>query len=95
MLPGVIEIDNLNSAGEVLIGEVPDPDGTVANDDFDGGPLRASAESFGVDAVAELLGGLDGACIGGRIRITDGPAIFVDPGLGEYGTELRARNEIT
>ena len=88
MLPGMIEIDDLDSAGEVLIGEVPDPDGTVGNDDFGGSPLPASAESFRVDAVTELLGGLNGACIGGRIRIADGPAVFVNRGLGEYGPEL-------
>jgi hypothetical protein len=38
VLTSVIQIDDLNRAGEVLIGEVPDPFGAVADDDF---PFRA------------------------------------------------------
>jgi hypothetical protein len=34
VLTSVIQIDDLNRAGEVQIGEVPDPFGAVADDDF-------------------------------------------------------------
>src|ERR1700686_3768170 len=57
VLPGMIEIDNLHGTRKVLIGEIPDPDSTVANDDFGCGPLPASAPRFGVDGVAEFVGG--------------------------------------
>ena len=59
VLPGMIEIDDLHGPGKVLIGEIPDPDSAIANDDFGRGPLPASAPGFGIDAVAELVGGFD------------------------------------
>jgi hypothetical protein len=34
VLPRVTEIDDLHRGGEVLIGQVPDRDGSVANDDL-------------------------------------------------------------
>ena len=33
MLPGLIEVDNFDSSGESLGGQVPDPTRTVADDD--------------------------------------------------------------
>ena len=88
VLPGMIEIDNLHSARKVLIGEIPDPDRTVANDDFGGGPFPAPAPRFGVEAVAEFVGGFDSAHIGSGIRVADGPSIFVHGGLREYDSEF-------
>ncbi len=65
VLPGVIEIDDLHGSREVPIGEIPDPDSSVANDDFGCGPLPASAPSLGIYAVSELVGPFDGAYMDG------------------------------
>jgi hypothetical protein len=65
MLPGMIQILDLNGAGKVLVGQTPDPDGAVSNDHFDRGPLPTSAPSLSIDTEAELLGGFDGSSVGG------------------------------
>ena len=61
MLPGRIQIHDLNGAGEVLVGQIPNPDSPVSDDHFEGGPFPASAPSLGIDAEAELFGSFDGA----------------------------------
>src|SRR5579863_172918 len=61
MPPGVIQIHDLNGAGKVLVGQIPDPDGSVPEDYSNGGPLPASARGLGIDAEAELFGGFDGS----------------------------------
>src|SRR5450432_963606 len=82
------EIDNLYGAREVLIGQIPDPDGAVANDDFGRGPLPASAPCLSVNAVTELVGGFDSPHISGGIRVADGPSVFVHCSLREHGAEF-------
>src|SRR6267143_6186066 len=88
MLPGMIKIDDLNGAGEVLVGQIPDPDGSVADDDFELGPLPSSAPSFAIDAEAELLGGFDGAHISSGLGVADRPSFVVNGGLREHATEF-------
>src|ERR1700674_5942637 len=88
MLPGMIQIHDLNGAGKVLVGEIPDPDGTVSNDHFDRGPLPTSAPSLRIDAEAELFGGFDGSYVGGGVGVADGPAFLVHGGLREHAAEL-------
>src|SRR5450759_1914667 len=88
MLPGMIKVDDLNGAGKVLVGEIPDPWGTVSDDDFERSPLPTSVPSLGIDAEAELIGGFDGSHIGGRIWVADGPAFLVHGGLREHAAEL-------
>src|SRR5260221_12227791 len=88
MLPGMIKIDDLNGAGEVLVGQIPDPDGSVADDDFELGPLPSSAPSFAIDAEAELLGGFDGAHISSGLGGADRPFVVVNGGLRVHATEL-------
>jgi len=55
----MIEIDDLDGAGKVPVGLIPDPDSSVSENHFEHGPLPTSAPSLGVDAEAERLGGLD------------------------------------
>ena len=71
MLPGMIEIHDLNRAGKVLVRQIPDPDSPVSEDDSDSGPLPTSAPSFGIDAVSELVGCFDSADIGCGIGVVD------------------------
>src|SRR5260370_38501052 len=88
MVPGMIKIDDLNGAGKVLVGQIPDPDSSVADDHFELGPLPSSAPGFAIDAEAELLGGFDGTCVGGGAGGADGPSFGIDGGLGEHAPEF-------
>ena len=77
MLASMEEIDNLNGAGKMQIGEIPNPFGSIADDDFLFGAAPATITGFPIDAFAKFFGGLDGARVGGRIRIADGISFFV------------------
>src|SRR5712692_4306326 len=88
MLPGMVEVDDLNSAGKMLVGQIPDPDSPVSDDDFDAGPLPTSTPGLGIDTEAELFGCFDGAHIGGGLRVAAGPAFLVHGGLREHAAEL-------
>ena len=59
MLAGVIEIDNLHGAREVLGRQIPDPFRPVAHDDFVLGTAPAALPGFQVKALAESLGGVE------------------------------------
>src|ERR1035441_217899 len=85
---GLLEAYSDDGAREVPIGEVPDPDSAIANDDFGRGPLPASAPSLGIYAVAELVGDFDGAHISGRIRIANGLAILIHGSLRKHAAEF-------
>src|SRR5271157_5793515 len=91
MLPGMIKIHNLNGAGKVLVGQIPDPHGSVPDDHLKLGPLPSSAPGFAIDAVAELFGGFDGAHIGSGIGVADGPSFVVHGCLSEHATSLHSR----
>src|SRR5512146_3059264 len=88
MLTSVIEIDNLDGAGEVQLGQIPDPLGSVAHDDFLLCAAPATIPSFQIDPLAELFGGFDGAHVGGGVRITDGIALLIPLGLSEHTAQL-------
>src|SRR6266700_4061809 len=88
MFPGMIQIHDLNGAGKVLVRQIPDPDGPISDDHFDGGPLPASAPSLRIDAEAELFGGFDGSHVGGGVRVADSPAVLIHHGLREHAAEL-------
>src|SRR6266536_2081864 len=88
MLASMIEIHDLNRAGKVVIGQIPDPDGPVSEDDSGGGPFRPSAPSFGIDAEAKLFGGFNGSHVGCGVRVADGLAFLVHGGLGEDAAQL-------
>src|SRR5450756_1251446 len=88
MLPGMIQIHDLNGAGEVLVGQIPDPDGPISQDHSDRGPLPASAPSLRIDADAELFGDFDGSYVGGGARVADRPAFRVHLSLREHAAEL-------
>src|SRR5450756_3175193 len=72
-----IQIHDLNGAGEVLVGQIPDPGGPISKDHSDRGPLPASAPSLRIDAEAKLFGGFDGCYVGSGVRVADGPAFLV------------------
>src|ERR1700730_4133063 len=83
MLAGMIEIDDRNRAGEVPIGDIPDPLGSVPDDHLLLGPAPAAFPDFGVDAGAERLGRFNCANISGRGFVPHRPAFCIGCGLSE------------
>ena len=78
----MIEIDDLDGAGKMWLGQIPDPFGPVAHDDLLFGATPAALPSFQIEPLAKLLGGFDGAGVGGGIRIADGVALLVPGWFG-------------
>jgi hypothetical protein len=76
MLAGVVEIDDLDRAGEMLISEIPDPDRTITDQYFLLGLAPSTPPSLGVDPEAELFGGFDGRDVGRGIFIAYGPTVL-------------------
>ena len=82
MLPRVVEIDDLNRARKIWLGQVPNPFGTITDDDL---LLRAAPTAlpgFQLDALAKLFGGLADAGVGGGVQFTLGFAQFGSRGEG-------------
>src|SRR5258708_25445064 len=88
MLARVIEIDDLDRAGKVLLGQIPDPLGPIAHDDLLLCAAPAALPSFHIKPFAKLIGGFDGARVGGRIPIAGGVAFPVPRNLGEHAPPL-------
>src|SRR6516225_12092570 len=88
MLAGVVEIDDLHRAGEVFVGEIPDPLRSVADDDLLFSAAPASLPGFHIKPFAKLLGGLDGTDVSRGVRIANGEAFLVPSSLGEHATQF-------
>src|SRR5437588_3312334 len=88
MLARMIEIDDLNRTREVPISDIPDPLGSVADDDLLPSPAPATFPGFGVDARAERLGRFDGADISGGGFVADRSAFLVGCGLSEDAAQF-------
>src|ERR1700693_2634889 len=88
MLPSVVEIDNLNRAGKMMLGQIPDPFGTIGCDDLLLCAAPATSPSFQIEPLAKLFGGLNGAGVGGGIRVADREAFLVPRGLSEHTSQL-------
>jgi len=84
VLSGVIEIDDLDRTGEVLLSQVPDPFGTIADDDLGLCPIPTAFESLDIEALAEVLGRFDGTDVGSGIIIPDREAFVIARGLREH-----------
>ena len=72
----------------MFLGQIPDPFGAVADDDLLLGAAPAAFPGLDVEPLAELLGVLDGAGVGGGIGVANGIAFFVPRGLREHAAEL-------
>src|SRR5205085_6216208 len=88
VLTGVKKVHNRNGAGEILIGEVPDPFGPVADYDLLFGAAPTAFPGFQVNSFSKLLGSFDSAGVGGGIGIADGITFFVPFGLSERTSQL-------
>jgi len=54
MLARVEQVDDLNSSGEVIFSDVPDPFGAISDDDFLFGAAPAAFPGLDIQAFAEL-----------------------------------------
>jgi len=88
LLARVIQIDDLQRARKMVCGQIPDPFGPIAQDDSLLCAAPAALPGFPVDAFPKLFGSLDGAGVGGGIRIAEGVAFWVSGGLGKHTSQL-------
>src|SRR6185369_9374495 len=88
MFAGVPDIDDLNSASEMLIGDIPDPLGAVAQRHFLFGSIPTSLEGFGVEPTAEPFGSFDRPGIGGGSWISNRAPLRVGCSLCEDTTQF-------
>src|ERR1019366_4727667 len=88
MLTSVIKVDNVKGAGKVQGGEIPNPFRPVAHHHPEEGAAPAPFPGFLIKASAELLGGFDGAGIGGGSGSTDWVALRIRRRLGEDAPQL-------
>jgi hypothetical protein len=91
VLAGVKQIDDLNGAGKVLAGQVPDPFRAIAQNDLLGGAAPAAFPSLDIKPPTERLGTFDGADVGGRSGVADRIAFRVALGLGTTQPNLASR----
>ena len=72
----------------MLVGKIPDPLGSITDDDFLLRATPAAVPGFQIDAFTEFLGGLYSARVRGRVGIADSIALFVPGGLSENAAQL-------
>ena len=82
------DVDDLNSAGEVIAGKVPDPFGAVSDHDLLLSTLPAAIPGFQIESRSKLTCRFDGGDIGRRVRVADGIAFLIPRGLGKDASDL-------
>src|ERR1700683_4553449 len=88
VLSRVKQINDLNGAWKVFIGDIPDPFGTVAYNHFLCGKTPPAIPGFSVEPFAEIAGDLDGAGISSRIRVADRETFLIPSCLGEDASQF-------
>src|SRR5260370_8870111 len=88
MLTCMIEIDDVSRAREVLIGDIPDPLGSVTDHHLLIRPAPAAFPGFGIDAGAERLGGFDCADISRGGLVSHPPAFLIRRGFSEDASHV-------
>ena len=99
MLAGMQQINDLNRAGEVLLGDVPDPLGTIADDDLFLGATPAAFPGLQIEALAELLSVFDGTSVSCGVGVANGKTLLIRKRLripwGPMGWWVARRDEAT
>src|ERR1019366_805394 len=88
MLASMVKVDNVNGFGKVLRRQIPNPLGAVAHHHLLLGTAPTPLLGFPVQALAELLGGGNGAGIGSGIGSTDRVSLLIPRRLGEDAPQL-------
>ncbi len=84
----MLEIDDLHGTGKMLIGQVPNPFGSVTDDHFLYGTAPAAVPGFQIDALAEILGGRNGSGVSGRIQVSNGITFLVPSRLRKHAAQF-------
>src|ERR1017187_7161049 len=88
MLPGVIKIDDLNRSRKVQVGESPNPDRAIGQDNFGFRPAPNSAMRFAEQTASELFGPLNGSAVSRCIGILDRTVFRIQRRLREHATQF-------
>src|ERR1039457_4298030 len=88
VLSGVIKIDDLNRAGEVLLGNIPDPFRSIADDDLLFGAVPTALAGFQIEAQPKLLRRFNRANVGSRAGVAEGKAFLIPSGLRKHASQL-------
>src|SRR6266851_2143058 len=88
MLASVPDVDDLDRASKMLVGDIPDPLGAVAQHHFLFGPIPSPFEGFGIESAAEQFGSFDRPGIGGGSWVPNGATFWVGCGLSEDTTQF-------
>src|ERR1700677_193684 len=88
MFACMVEIHDLNRAGEMPVGKIPDPVRAIAHDDSDSGPVPASVVGLRIDPEPEVFRRLDSADIRGGTLLAHRPALIIDTGLRKHAAQF-------
>ena len=88
VLSGVIKIDDLNRAWEVLIGNMPDPFRSIAYDDLLFGAVPTALAAFQIEAQTKLLRRFNRTNVGSRAGIAEGKAFLIACRLRKHASQL-------
>ena len=77
MLAGMVEVDDLYSAGKVFLRNIPDPYRAISQNNNALSPFQSPAHGFGVDARTKFLSRFDRSDIGGGLVIALRPALIL------------------
>src|SRR6185436_3559890 len=83
VLASMPDVNNLDRASKVLVGNVPDPLGPIAQHNFLLGPIPAALPSFDVETTAKQFGGFDCSGVGGRACVPNRSPFRIGRGLSE------------
>ena len=84
----MVEVHDLDRAGKMAVGKIPDPVRTIAHDNPDRGPVPAPVVGLRINAETEVFGSLDRANIRGGTLIAHRPALIVDTGLCKHAAQF-------
>src|SRR3954452_10465990 len=88
MLAGVIQIDDLDRAGEVAVGEIPNSEGAISDHDLQIDVFPSSTQGFSIKAESKLLGGFNACSVGGGVRVANRPALVIRRGLCKHAAQF-------
>src|SRR5947209_6548921 len=88
MLACVVEIHDLNRAGKMAVGKIPDPVRAIAHNHSHRGPVPAPMVGLRIDPEPEVFGSLNSADISGGTLIAHRPALIIDTGLRKHAAQF-------
>jgi hypothetical protein len=78
VLAGMVDINDLNHARKLAIGDVPDPYSSIAEDDPEPCMVTAFLQGFGAQSSAETFGRINVPGISGGSLVAQGMALLIE-----------------